>query len=111
MFGTGVLAVLIKFTFPYDWSWTQCLLVGAMMSATDPVATVAVLGQVGTAADRQTDAFFGGYPTCARVMKRGCRRPSAAFARPAWLERPAYGGGFDPDAVSETAMPERRSRL
>jgi NhaP-type Na+/H+ or K+/H+ antiporter len=32
---------------PYDWTWPQALLFGAMLSATDPVAVVAVLHEVG----------------------------------------------------------------
>lgn len=46
LLGTGAIAVLMRYSFPYDWSWTESLLFGAMMAATDPVATVAVLGQV-----------------------------------------------------------------
>ncbi len=44
--GTAITAVLVKGTFPYDWSWIECLLFGAMFSATDPVAVVAVLKEV-----------------------------------------------------------------
>ena len=40
------IAVLMRYSFPYGWSWTQALLFGAMMAATDPVATIAVLGSV-----------------------------------------------------------------
>ncbi|KAK9908624.1 hypothetical protein WJX75_000582 [Coccomyxa subellipsoidea] len=45
--GTALTAVLVKATFPYDWSWVECLLFGAMFSATDPVAVVAVLKEAG----------------------------------------------------------------
>ena len=45
--GAGLTAVLVKFTFPHPWSWPQCLLFGAMFSATDPVAVVAVLREAG----------------------------------------------------------------
>jgi NhaP-type Na+/H+ or K+/H+ antiporter len=34
------------FFFPYGWSWSQCLLLGAVHSATDPVAVLAGLHQV-----------------------------------------------------------------
>ena len=44
--GTVLTAVLVKYTFPYEWSWTLSLLFGAMFSATDPVAVVAVLKEV-----------------------------------------------------------------
>ncbi|CAL8460804.1 g335 [Coccomyxa elongata] len=45
--GTALTAVLVKYTFPYDWSWVESLLFGAMFSATDPVAVVAVLKEAG----------------------------------------------------------------
>ena len=44
--GTILTAVLVKYTFPYDWTWVESLLFGAMFSATDPVAVVAVLKEV-----------------------------------------------------------------
>ncbi|WIA14531.1 hypothetical protein OEZ85_003050 [Tetradesmus obliquus] len=42
-----LIALCAKFFFPYGWSWPQALLFGAMLSATDPVAVVAVLHEVG----------------------------------------------------------------
>lgn len=39
--------MLVKKTFPYNWTWVQSLLFGAIFSATDPVAVVAVLKEVG----------------------------------------------------------------
>ena len=45
----GSIAVLMRYSFPYGWTWTQALLFGAMMAATDPVATIAVLGSVSMA--------------------------------------------------------------
>jgi len=41
-----IIAVCARFVFPYGWSWPQALLFGAMLSATDPVAVVAVLHEV-----------------------------------------------------------------
>jgi NhaP-type Na+/H+ and K+/H+ antiporter len=46
LFCSSLTAVLVKFTFPYNWSWVECLLFGAIFSATDPVAVVAVLKEV-----------------------------------------------------------------
>lgn len=46
LFGAATLAVLVKYSFPYNWSWVECLLFGAVFSATDPVAVVAVLKEV-----------------------------------------------------------------
>lgn len=45
--GAGITAALVKVSFPHDWSWGKCLLFGAMFSATDPVAVVAVLREAG----------------------------------------------------------------
>lgn len=47
--GTVLTAVLVKYTFPYNWDWVESLLFGAMFSATDPVAVVAVLKEVSIA--------------------------------------------------------------
>jgi NhaP-type Na+/H+ or K+/H+ antiporter len=57
------IAVLMRYSFPYGWTWTQALLFGAMMAATDPVATIAVLGSVSMASLLiviQTDASTTG---------------------------------------------------
>ena len=43
VYGASLTAVLVKYTFPYNWTWVECLLFGAIFSATDPVAVVAVL--------------------------------------------------------------------
>lgn len=51
--GTILTAVLVKYTFPYGWNWVEVLLFGAMFSATDPVAVVAVLKEVILAASLQ----------------------------------------------------------
>lgn len=32
--GTGLTAVCVKYLFPYDWTWSQYLMLGAMLSAT-----------------------------------------------------------------------------
>lgn len=45
--GAGITAALVKVLFPHEWTWGQCLLFGAMFSATDPVAVVAVLKEAG----------------------------------------------------------------
>jgi hypothetical protein len=45
--GAGLTAVLVRFTFPHGWNWPECLLFGSMLSATDPVAVVAILREAG----------------------------------------------------------------
>lgn len=46
LFGAALLAVLVFYSFPYGWTWVQCLLFGAAFSATDPVAVIAVFKEV-----------------------------------------------------------------
>ncbi|GMH43152.1 hypothetical protein BSKO_11074 [Bryopsis sp. KO-2023] len=48
--GTGLIALFARYGLPYDWCWPKCLLFGAMLSATDPVAVVALLKEVGASA-------------------------------------------------------------
>ncbi len=43
---TIVTAVLVMYLFPWNWSWELCLMFGALISATDPVAVVALLKEV-----------------------------------------------------------------
>jgi len=43
---TTITAVVVTWTFPLQWSWTLCFMFGALNSATDPVAVVALLKEV-----------------------------------------------------------------
>ena len=43
---TTLTAVLVKYVFPWDWSWPLCFMFGALISATDPVAVVALLKEL-----------------------------------------------------------------
>lgn len=38
---------ILQLTFPFDWSWKTSLLLGGLLSATDPVAVVALLKELG----------------------------------------------------------------
>lgn len=43
---TLLTALFAKYVLPWDWSWSVCLMFGALISATDPVAVVALLKEV-----------------------------------------------------------------
>jgi len=43
---TLLTAVMVKYLFPWDWSWPLALMFGALISATDPVAVVALLKEI-----------------------------------------------------------------
>ncbi|KAL3682883.1 hypothetical protein R1sor_000905 [Riccia sorocarpa] len=47
LISTFCLAVVHRFIFPYGWNWSTCLLLGGLLSATDPVAVVALLKELG----------------------------------------------------------------
>lgn len=42
-----IFYALRQLTFPYNWSWKTSLLLGGLLSATDPVAVVALLKELG----------------------------------------------------------------
>jgi NhaP-type Na+/H+ or K+/H+ antiporter len=45
--GTFALAASVKVMLSYNWGWDVCCIVGAILCATDPVAVVALLKEVG----------------------------------------------------------------
>ncbi|VFQ79710.1 unnamed protein product [Cuscuta campestris] len=47
LISTFFLGCAIKLAFPYNWSWETSLLFGGLLSATDPVAVVALLKELG----------------------------------------------------------------
>ncbi|XP_056696417.1 sodium/hydrogen exchanger 7 isoform X2 [Spinacia oleracea] len=47
LISTFCLGAALKFSFPYDWNWKTSLLLGGLLSATDPVAVVALLKELG----------------------------------------------------------------
>ena len=40
-------ALIARFIFPYGWTWVTSLLFGIVLNATDPVAVVALLAELG----------------------------------------------------------------
>ena len=52
---SGLTAAIIKLVLSqYNWSWVTCLLMGAICSATDPVAVVALLKDLGCSPEIST---------------------------------------------------------
>ncbi|XP_021292889.1 sodium/hydrogen exchanger 7 isoform X3 [Herrania umbratica] len=47
LISTCCLGSALKLIFPYEWNWTTSLLLGGLLSATDPVAVVALLKELG----------------------------------------------------------------
>ena len=47
LMGTALIGALLKATLPYNWGWGSSLMLGSILSATDPVAVVALLKEVG----------------------------------------------------------------
>eukprot|EP01135_Chromosphaera_perkinsii_P012182 Nk52_evm1s2612 gene=Nk52_evmTU1s2612 len=47
LIATSLTAVVARYCFDYDWDWNTSLLFGAIVSATDPVAVVALLNDLG----------------------------------------------------------------
>ena len=45
--GTVLTASVTKYILPYDFSWILCLLMGSILAATDPVAVVGLLKELG----------------------------------------------------------------
>jgi NhaP-type Na+/H+ or K+/H+ antiporter len=46
LLSTALTATFVHYAIPWQWSWTVCLLFGALISATDPVAVVSLLKEV-----------------------------------------------------------------
>ena len=38
-----LIALVGMITFPYNWGWVESLMLGAILSATDPVAVIALI--------------------------------------------------------------------
>ncbi|MCL7028425.1 hypothetical protein MKW94_017369 [Papaver nudicaule] len=54
LISTFCLGSALKIAFPYNWSWKTSLLLGGLLSATDPVAVVALLKDLGASKELTT---------------------------------------------------------
>ncbi|XP_042379307.1 sodium/hydrogen exchanger 7-like isoform X3 [Zingiber officinale] len=54
LISTFCLGAAVKVTFPYGWDWKTSLLLGGLLSATDPVAVVALLKELGASKKMKT---------------------------------------------------------
>jgi len=63
---TFSIGTAIHFFFPYDWEWKISLLLGGLLSATDPVAVVALLKELG--ANKKLNTIIEGES----LMNDGC---------------------------------------
>lgn len=48
------MITVLQITFPYGWDWKTSLLLGGLLSATDPVAVVALLKELGASKKMNT---------------------------------------------------------
>ncbi|GMH64529.1 hypothetical protein TL16_g03983 [Triparma laevis f. inornata] len=47
LIGTALTAIVFRYILPYDWSWNLCFVMGSILAATDPVAVVGLLNDLG----------------------------------------------------------------
>lgn len=47
LIGAAIMGAVAKFALPYNWSWNLAMVFGSILSATDPVAVVALLKTAG----------------------------------------------------------------
>ena len=48
LINTAILGVACHYVLPYEWDWVTSFMVASILSATDPVAVVAILKELGT---------------------------------------------------------------
>jgi NhaP-type Na+/H+ or K+/H+ antiporter len=47
MINASLITMVVKYVFPYSWSWSQSWLLGAILSATDPIAVISIMESSG----------------------------------------------------------------
>ena len=48
---TALIGCVAKYIFPYNWGWVESFLFGGILSATDPIAIIALLKELGCLPD------------------------------------------------------------
>ncbi|GAB5036345.1 sodium hydrogen exchanger partial [Nannochloropsis oceanica] len=54
LINTAILGVSVKYVLPYGWDWPTSFMVASILAATDPVAVVAILKELGVAESLST---------------------------------------------------------
>ncbi|XP_075518645.1 sodium/hydrogen exchanger 7 isoform X4 [Primulina tabacum] len=80
LISTFCIGSALKLAFPYNWSWKTSLLLGGLLSATDPVAVVALLKELG--ASKKLNTIIEGES----LMNDGNCGLSAILSDGSWLE-------------------------
>lgn len=96
MIATILMATFSHYIFPYGWDWNTCLFFGAMTSATDPVAVVALM-KVRLVVDSPAAAFavFVVVVVLSRCFAGCCGRDSPVVSSLTVLSRcPSRSWGF-----------------
>merc|ERR1719359_2074799 len=50
LIGAGLIGCVGKYVLPYNWDWSISMVFGSILSATDPVAVVAIFNSLGVSA-------------------------------------------------------------
>ena len=91
--GAVLNGLFAKLVLPYDWPWAVCWSYGAVQAATDPVAVVALLNQLG-ASPALTMIISGERARAARMRELAPLRlvcpPMHADSCACWLARSCY---------------------
>ncbi|XP_073147912.1 sodium/hydrogen exchanger 7 isoform X3 [Henckelia pumila] len=80
LISTFCVGSALKLAFPYNWSWKTSLLLGGLLSATDPVAVVALLKELG--ASKKLNTIIEGES----LMNDGNRGLPVILSDGSWLE-------------------------
>ena len=48
---TALIGATARYVFPYNWGWPESLLFGGILSATDPIAVIALFKELGCLPD------------------------------------------------------------